>query len=567
MGFSSVNTMWVLTGAVLVFFMQAGFSMMETGFVRAKNAGNIIMKNLMGFCIAAIIIWVAGFGIIFGSANGFAGGLDLFTSGSYADILPTGVPLFAFMAFQLVLCGTVTAIISGAMAERAKFSAFCIFAIVISLIIYPVTAHWIWGGGWLSDMGFHDFAGSAAVHMVSGTAALISAIILGPRIGKYSKQGKSKAIPGHSLTLGALGVFILWFGWFGLNIGSTFAMDSENATFTAGSIFLNTALAGAFSTVSAMLFTWSRYKKPDVSMSLNGCLAGLVAITAGCDVITPMGAAVIGIVAGVLVVLFIEFIDKACRIDDPVGVVSVHGACGLLGTIAVGLFSKNEGLFLNGRWELLGTQIIGVFVILIWVVLTSMAVLIIIKHTVGLRVTAKEEAVGLDATEHGLVSAYADFTFTSAAGMTPDDAETFVLGSEKIETAVPVTMQMSPASKASKITKVEIIMRQSKFEILKTAMNEMGVTGMTVTQVLGCGIQKGKPEYYRGVELDMQLLPKIQVEMVLAKVPVMDVIETARKVLYTGHIGDGKIFVYDVENVVKVRTGETGYDALQGMDD
>lgn len=567
MEFSSVNTMWVLTGAVLVFFMQAGFSMLESGFVRAKNAGNIIMKNLMGFCISAIMLWVAGFGIIFGSANGFAGGFDLFTTGIYSDILPKGVPLFAFMAFQLALCGIVTAIISGAMAERAKFSAFCIFGIVISTVIYPVTTHWIWGGGWLSDMGFHDFAGSASIHMISGAAALVGAIILGPRIGKYSKQGKSRAIPGHSLTLGALGIFILWFGWFGLNIGSTFTMDSDNGLVTAGTVFLNTALAGAFSTVAAMLFTRIRYKKPDVSMSLNGCLAGLVAITAGCDVITPGGAAVIGAVAGVVVVLFIEFIDKICRVDDPVGVISVHGVCGLLGTLAVGLFSKDEGLFYKGSGELLGTQIIGVVAILIWVVVTSMITFIIIKHTVGLRVTAKEEAEGLDATEHGLVSAYADFTLTSTAGMAPDDGEIVVLGSEKMENAVPVTMQMSPASKASKITKVEIIMRQSKFEALKSAMNEMGVTGMTVTQVLGCGIQKGKPEYYRGVEVDMHLLPKIQVEMVLAKVPVMDVIETARKVLYTGHIGDGKIFVYDVENVVKVRTGETGYDALQGMDD
>ena len=565
MEFSSVSVIWVLIASALVFFMQAGFAMVETGFTRAKNAGNIIMKNLMDFCIGTPIFWFVGFGIMFGSASSVFGGIDFFSLADYSGILPSGVPLYAFMIFQTVFCATAATIVSGAMAERTKFLSYCLYSLIISLVVYPVSGHWIWGGGWLAQLGFHDFAGSTAVHMVGGVAALVGAIIIGPRIGKYSKTGESKAIPGHSLTLGALGVFILWFCWFGFNGGSTVSMDSDGAILTASKIFVTTNLAAACATVAAMLFTWFKYKKPDVSMSLNGSLAGLVAITAGCDVVDPFGAAIIGLIAGVLVVVVIEFIDKVCKIDDPVGAVGVHGACGLFGTLAVGLFATDGGLFYGGGFHMLGIQAIGVVSVLAWVAVTMTIVFMIIKHTVGLRASAREEIEGLDATEHGLVSAYADFTIVSPADIAYGDYEVESIGTDTVEQSVPVTMQQS--AKTSKITKVEILMKQSKFEILKIAMNNIGVTGMTVTQVLGCGMQKGAPEYYRGVQVDMQLLPKIQVEMVVAKVPVMEVIETARKVLYTGHIGDGKIFVYDVENVVKVRTGETGYDALQGAEE
>ena len=567
MEFSSVNTIWVLLAAALVFFMQAGFAMVETGFTRAKNAGNIIMKNLMDFSIGTSVFWLLGFGIMFGSSNQLFGGFDLFSNADYSAILPGGVPFFAFIIFQTVFCATAATIVSGAMAERTKFISYCFYSLIISLVIYPVSGHWIWGGGWLAQLGFHDFAGSTAVHMVGGAAALVGAIILGPRIGKYTKKGESKAIPGHSLTLGALGVFILWFCWFGFNGGSTVAMDSDASVLAASKIFVTTNLAAACATIAAMLFTWIKYKKPDVSMSLNGSLAGLVAITAGCDVVDPFGAAIIGLISGILVVVVIEFVDKVCKIDDPVGAVGVHGACGLFGTLAVGLFATDGGLFYGGGFKMLGVQAIGVAAVLAWVIITMTIVFLLIKHTIGLRASAKEEIEGLDAHEHGLVSAYADFTIASPLDMTIEDTEIVTLGGENMEKSVPVTMQLSKSSNESKITKVEILMKQSKFETLKMAMNEIGVTGMTVTQVLGCGMQKGAPEYYRGVEIDMQLLPKIQVEMVVAKVPVMEVIETARRVLYTGHIGDGKIFVYDVENVIKVRTGETGYDALQGKDE
>ncbi len=565
--FSSVNTIWVLVAAALVFFMQAGFAMVETGFTRAKNAGNIIMKNLMDFCIGTPIFWLIGFGIMFGSGNGFIGGIDFFTKGDYSGILPSGVPFAAFLIFQTVFCATAATIVSGAMAERTKFISYCIYSGVISLIIYPISGHWIWGGGWLSELGFHDFAGSTAVHMVGGVAAFVGAKILGPRIGKYGKNGKSRAIPGHSLTLGALGVFILWFCWFGFNGGSTVSMEGDSIGL-AGNIFVTTNLSAAVATCTTMIFTWIRYKKPDISMTLNGSLAGLVAITAGCDVVSPAGSAIIGIIAGIVVVLAIEFVDKRLKVDDPVGAVGVHGFCGALGTILTGLFAVDGGLFYGGGFELLGIQLLGVASVIAWVALTMTIVFTIIKKTVGLRVTVKEEVEGLDSTEHGLTSAYADFiSYDKSGSFSTDAAE--VTGKASVDEAVPVQIKSSNNYTASdvKLTKIEILTRQAKFEALKAAMNEIGVTGMTVTQVLGCGIQKGATEYYRGVPVDIQLLPKIQVEIVVAKVPVIDVINTAKKVLYTGHIGDGKIFVYNVENAVKVRTGEEGYDALQGADE
>ena len=572
MEFSAVNTIWVLVGAALVFFMQAGFAMVETGFTRAKNAGNIIMKNLMDFCIGTPVFWLVGFGLMFGAGNGFIGKIGgIATEAHYGSgMLPDGVPFWAFLIFQTVFCATSATIVSGAMAERTKFLSYCVYSLMISLVVYPVSGHWIWGGGFISQMGFHDFAGSCAVHMVGGVAALIGAIILGPRIGKYTKDGKSKAIPGHNLTVGALGVFILWFCWFGFNGASTVSMEGD-AIVSAGKIFVTTNLAAAVATVTVMIITWVRYKKPDVSMSLNGSLAGLVAITAGCDTVSPTSAAIIGIASGFIVVFGIEFIDKVLKIDDPVGAVGVHGLNGAFGTLAVGLFSDGsgtdwKGLLTGGGFHGFGVQFTGMIITIAWVVVTMTIIFQVIKHTIGLRVSAEEEIAGLDSKEHGLASAYSGFEFAANDLTIASDDEIEVFGSEKMENAVPAVVKTSP-EKENKITKVEILAKQSKFEKLKKAMNDIGVTGMTVTQVLGCGTQKGAPEYYRGVEVDMQLLPKIQVEMVVSKVPVADVIDAARKALYTGHIGDGKIFVYDVEDVVKVRTGETGYDALQGADD
>ena len=579
MEFSPVNTAWVLIAAALVFFMQAGFAILESGLTRAKNAGNIIMKNLMDFCIGTPIYWFVGFGIMFGTGS-LVGGIDLFTRGDYSAVTPDGVPFYAFFIFQTVFCATAATIVSGAMAERTDFRAYCIYSAIISLIVYPVSGHWIWGGGWLADMGFHDFAGSCAVHMVGGCAALVGAIVLGPRIGKYDKNGKPRAIPGHNLTMAALGVFILWFCWFGFNGGSTVAMEGTTVAAggvgeitmgaLAGSVFSTTNLCAAVATIVAMMFTWIKYKKPDVSMSLNGTLAGLVMVTASTDCIDMYGAAIEGIIAGIAVVVGIEFIDKVLKVDDPVGAVGVHGVNGLLGTFCVGLFSTGQngvgkGLFYGGGFTQLGIQALGIICVLAWVGVMMTITFTILKHTVGLRVEPEIEIAGLDQAEHGLASAYAGFEISTSELTSDSDYD--VIGSEKMEDSVPAVVKSLDIPDGKKITKVEILMKQERFEKLKKAMNEIGVTGMTVTQVLGCGTQKGAPEYYRGVPVEMQLLPKIQVEMVISKVPTMDVINAARQALYTGHIGDGKIFVYDVEDVVKVRTGESGYDALQGADD
>lgn len=578
MEFSAVNTIWVLVGAALVFFMQAGFAMVETGFTRAKNAGNIIMKNLMDFCIGTPIYWLLGFGVMFGGSSLVFGTFDPMIRGDYSSVLPNGVPLWAFVIFQTVFCATAATIVSGAMAERTKFISYCIYSAVISAVVYPISGHWIWGGGWLANLGFHDFAGSTAVHMVGGIAAFVGALILGPRIGKYDKNGKPRAILGHSLTLGALGVFILWFCWFGFNGASTVAMDSDGAIETAGRIFMNTNLAAATSTVVVMIITWIRYKKPDISMTLNGSLAGLVAITAGCDTVTPVGAFCIGIIAAFVVVFGIEFIDKVLKVDDPVGAVGVHGLCGATGTILTGLFAhseianfgENAGLLYGGGFAFLGTQLLGVVSVIAWVAIVMTIVFQVIKHTIGLRASREEEVRGLDVTEHGIASSYADFMPMPPTILTSGQPAPAQISS--VEESVPVAHYPKSAASGAhadvKLTKVEMLFNQSKFEDMKTAMNEIGVMGMTVTQVLGCGTQKGHTEYYRGVEVaDVNLLPKVKLEMIISKVPVEKVIETAKKVLYTGHIGDGKIFVYDVENVVKVRTGEEGFDALQGEDD
>lgn len=569
--YSSVNTIWVLFGTALVFFMQAGFSLCEAGFIRAKNTGNILMKNLMDFCIGTPAFWLVGFRLMFGKGSGIIGSFDPLIRGEYSQALPSGVPLWAFAIFQTVFCATSATIVSGAMAERTKFSAYCIYSAAISLLIYPVSGHWIWGGGWLSQMGFHDFAGSTAVHMVGGICAMIGAKILGPRIGKYDKNGKPQAILGHNLTFAALGVFILWFCWFGFNGASTVGMDSDALIETAGRVFFNTNLAAAVACCAALIFTWIRYKKPDVSMTYNAALAGLVGITAGCDAVDAVGAAVIGVVCGILIVLAIEFFDKIAKIDDPVGAVSVHCVCGAAGTVLTGLFATGEtteaGLFYGGGAHFLGIQVLGVLAVAAYVAVVITIVFLAIKHTIGLRVKPEEELAGLDVSEHGLFTAYAGFSMLPDTIAEDVDTNTvFAMGDVPEAEAVPVKTVPAFEEGTPKFTKVEIVCKESKLEALKAAMMNLGITGMTVSHVLGCGVQKGKPEYYRGVQIEANLLPKIQVEIVVSKVPVRSVIETAKKVLYTGHIGDGKIFVYDVENVVKIRTGEERFDALQDVE-
>ncbi len=563
---------WFLIGAALVFFMQAGFAMVETGFTRAKNAGNIIMKNLMDFCIGTVVFVALGFSLMMAEdyALGFIGVPNLKILTDFGSFLENGnAPSFVF---NLVFCATAATIVSGSMAERTKFASYCIYSAVISLFVYPIEAGWVWNSqGWLVQLGFHDFAGSAAIHSVGGITALIGAIMVGPRLGKYAKDKSGKvtkvnAIPGHSITLGALGCFILWFGWYGFNGAA--AWDSKSLA----SIFVTTTIAPAVATVTTMIFTWIKNGKPDVSMCINGSLAGLVGITAGCDALDALGSAIVGIVSGVLVVVIVELLDLKCHIDDPVGAVGVHFANGVWGTIAVGLLANPkapaglEGLFYTGKFRLLGIQALGIFCILAWTALMMTLTFAIIKKTVGLRVSQEEEIKGLDKTEHGLPSAYADFLPAVESIDYGYENATAVPGDVPVAEAIPVKKVPAFDETTPKFTKVEIICKESRFEALKTAMIDIGIAGMTVSHVLGCGWQKGTPEYYRGVQVEASLLPKVQVDIVVSKIPVRTVIETAKKVLYTGNIGDGKIFVYDVENVVKVRTGEEGYDALQDVE-
>lgn len=570
MTYVSVDVMWTLLGAAMVFFMQAGFSLCEAGLTRAKNTGNILMKNLMDFCIGTPAFWLVGFGMMFGGSGAVIGGFDPFILGDY-DF--GSIPKWCYVIFQTVFCATAATIVSGSMAERTKFSSYCVYSALISLVVYPVSGHWIWGGGWLAQRGFHDFAGSCAVHMVGGIAACIGASTLGPRIGKYGRDGKPKAIPGHNLTAVALGVFILWFCWFGFNGCSTVCMSSDEAMLSASLIFMNTNLAAAAATCTVLIVTWIIYKKPDVSMCLNGALAGLVAITAGCDVVDPFGAFFIGLAAGGLVVASVEFFDKVAKIDDPVGAISVHGACGMFGTLAVGLFATDGGLFYGGGVRLLGIQITGVLSTAVWVAVTMTIIFQAIKHTIGLRVEQEIEIDGLDIHEHGLASAYSGFAINDVMGAL-DVNENTDLGEDdpqmatqaQMNAAVPVVRTDEGIQTGQGMYKVAIIAKLSRFEKLKRALNELGVTGMTVTQVMGCGIQRGAGEYYRGVEMDATLLPKIKIEVVVNKIPVDQVIETAKKVLYSGKIGDGKIFVFHVARVVKVRTGEENGKALQDVE-
>ena len=573
---------WFLMGAALVFWMQAGFAMCEAGFTRAKNTGNILMKNLMDFCIGTIVFILIGFGLLLGEdMMGIIGkpGLDIFTDYANFD--------FSNFVFNLVFCATTATIVSGSMAERTKFISYCVYSAVISAVIYPIEAHWTWGGGWLAQMGFHDFAGSNCIHMVGGICAFIGAWMLGPRIGKFVKNKEGKitkvnAFPGHNLPLACLGVFILWLGWYGFNGAACTSVEQ------LGSVFLTTTVAPAIATVVCMILTWVKYGKPDVSMCLNASLAGLVAITAPCDVTDCFGAIIIGAVAGVLVVFAVWFCDNVVHVDDPVGAVAVHMFNGIWGTIAVGLFattsapqSEINGLFYGGGFEQLGKQLIGCAATIIWTAITIFIAFSIIKAIFGLRVSEEEEITGLDATEHGLASAYAGFSFMDISNtMTMEVNENTSLGISEYDNAsdamksaavkvvkqeeeLPLEAEREPATG---IHKVVIVTKLTRYDAIKKAMNEIGVTGMTVTQVMGCGIQKGAGEKYRGVEVDATLLPQVKLEIVVSKIPVDTVIETAKKTLYTGHIGDGKIFVYNVGRVVKVRTGEEGYDALQDVE-
>ena len=572
---TEVFGIWFLIGASFVFFMQAGFAMVETGFTRAKNAGNIIMKNLMDFCIGTCVFIPLGYGLLLGedTLGGFAGipTLGIFTD--YANFNWSG------FVFNLVFCATAATIVSGAMAERTKFLAYCVYSAVISAVVYPIEAHWIWGGGWLAQMGFHDFAGSTAIHMVGGLTALIGAAMEGPRIGKFTrgKDGKVEkvhAFPGHNIVIGSLGVFILWFGWYGFN-GAAATTGPQLA-----SIFSATTIAPAIATVVCMIFTWIKYGKPDVSMCLNASLAGLVAVTAPCDVVDATGSIIIGAVAGLLVVFGVWFCDNVIHVDDPVGAIAVHFFNGIFGTIAVGLFASpaapgNDtyvGLFYGGGFELLGKQLIGMVTVLGWTAVTMFIAFKVIDKTIGLRVSEEEEIVGLDSKEHGLASAYAGFSIMDVTGGVMEVNENTDLGEGEYDKAsevlkdAAVKVSAMPVESDTGIYKVSIIARLSRYDKLRKALNELGVTGMTATQVMGCGVQKGAGEKYRGVEMDATLLPKIKVEVIVSKIPVADVIEEAKKALYTGHIGDGKIFVYNVQQVVKVRTGEEGFLALQDVE-
>ncbi|MBQ6052354.1 MAG: ammonium transporter [Clostridia bacterium] len=567
---------WFLIGAALVFWMQAGFAMVETGFTRAKNAGNIIMKNLMDFCIGTVVFSLLGYTLMMGE-DAFFGligkpNLDLFTH--FKDFIASpedGFTDASYFVFNLVFCATTATIVSGAMAERTKFSAYCVYSGVISLFIYPVEAHWIWGGGWLAKLGFHDYAGSCAIHMVGGIAALIGAAVLGPRIGKYVKNSQGKvtkvnAIPGHSIPLGALGVFILWLGWYGFN-GAAATSVSE-----LSSIFLTTTIAPSVATCTTMIYTWIKNGKPDVSMCLNASLAGLVAVTAGCDAFDAVGAGIVGIVSGVLVVAVVELLDLKLHIDDPVGAVGVHCANGVWGTVAVGLLANPDapaglrGLFYTGDFTQLGLQLLGFVSVAAWATVTMLLFFLILKKAKFLRADPADELPGLDISEHGLPSAYADFmpAVEKFAEFGTGDTVVAVTGTAPVAEAIPVKRE--PSFDGHKFTKVEIVFKEERLFALKEAMNKLGITGMTVSHVMGYGMQKGHTEFYRGVAVETDLRPKVQVDIVVSAIPVRDVIETAKKVLYTGHIGDGKIFVYDVENVVKVRTGEEGYDALQDVE-
>ena len=570
-----MDTLWVFLAAILVFFMNLGFAAVESGFARSKNTVNILSKNFIVFAVSSLGFLLLGWGLMFGGNNPFVGTENLWILGksdlsAYDATLTENVPFWGKFFFQLVFCGTAATIVSGAVAERVKYVSFIVFSFVLTLVIYPIVGHWVWGGGWLADLGFMDFAGDTVVHSVGGWAALAGAIVLGPRIGKYGKDGKPRAIPGHNMSLAVIGLFVLWLGWFGFNPGST--MSFQNPSDVAH-ILMTTNTSAVAAVLTSTITSWIFIGKPDLGMTINGCLAGLVAITGGCAYISIEMSLLIGAIAGIFVVFAVMFFDRV-GIDDPVGATSVHLGCGILGTIFVGLFAKEgvttlstaNGLFYGGGFRLLGIEMLGIIAVGAFVFVSSIIVWLVLKKTIGIRVSAEEEIAGLDIGEHGN-HAYPDFV-TAIENLDYEFKATEVAehDSHTVEENVTAAKVTSADKNAQKFTKVEIVCKESRFEALKKAMMDIGITGMTVSHVLGCGQQKGKQEYYRGIEVEATLLPKIQVDIVVSKVPVRTVIETAKKVLYTGHIGDGKIFVYDVENVVKVRTGEEGYDALQDVE-
>ncbi len=546
--YSAIDTVWVLLGAVLVFSMQAGFAMLETGFARAKNAANVAMKNVTDFILGSIAFWIIGFGLMYSGDGSLIGGLNFFAKGHYIDNIPDQV----FVLYQLVFCSTATTIASGALSGRMKFSAYCIYSVVMSAFIYPISGHWAWGGGFLQQAGFHDFAGGAVVHMTGGMVALAGALVLGPRFGKYNRNKSSNAIQGHSMVLSTLGVFILWIGWFGFNGSSAMSITGDDNILLVGKIFLNTCIAGSAAGATMLILSWIRYHKADISMTLNGILAGLVAITSGCDVVTPFGALAIGFIASLVLMIGIEVIDIVFHIDDPVGASSVHGICGAVGVLLTGLFSRDGGLFYGGGISLLKAQFEGVVTICAWAFVTMSILMIVLKYTMGIRVTKEAEVIGIDRSEHGYIGSNPALNMDSSSD---DNLEHIHKIAEEIEESNYKTDY--------KVRNVVIITRENKLNDLKNALNEIGISGITVSEVLGCGVQKGHmSDYYRGVETEVELLPKVRVEVVISEIPLESVIDAAKKVLKTGKVGDGKIFVYDVNKVVRIRTEEEDTAAL-----
>lgn len=550
----SADTIWIAICTVLVFFMQTGFAMLETGFTRKKNSCNVIMKNIMDFAVGSIFYWILGFGIMFGATTGVVGVIDLFSNGDYSAASQT-IPQPVFMAWQLVFCATSATIVSGAMAERTAFKSYLIYSAVMSAVVYPISGCWIWNAnGWLAQLGFHDFAGGTAVHLLGGSAAFAGAAVLGARIGKYDKKKKSRAILGQNIPMAALGAFILWVSWFGFNGGSVVTSESGFDLASIGSVFMNTILSSSACAVSAMIITWVRYGKSDITMTLNGIVAGLVAVTAGADQLPHYAALLVGVGAAFVMIYGIEFIDHICKVDDPVGAISVHGLCGAFGTIMTGVFSVEKGVIYTGRFNFLGVQLIGVLSVAAYGLAAMTLLFVILKHTVGIRVSEKAEIMGLDRSEHGWQSNVTDDLISD---LSDGNAKSVT----QIDLSKPIDRSAYKAD--GKIRKVVILMNSSKFESLKDALDEIDITGMTVTNVNGCGIQKGSTDYYRGSEAKSHLLPKIKVEIVISTVPLGLLVDTVKRVLYSGNIGDGKIFVYEVENVIKIRTDEEGKMALE----
>ena len=576
MEFSLIDTLWVFLAAILVFFMNLGFASVEAGFARSKNTVNILSKNFIVFAVSSLGFLLLGWGLMFGGDNPFIGTEHLFILGSqdlsfYDNTLTSSVPFWGKFFFQLVFCGTAATIVSGSVAERVKYITFILFSFVLTLVIYPIVGHWVWGGGWLADLGFRDFAGDAVVHSLGGWSALAGAMLLGPRIGKYGKDGKPRAIPGHSMSLAVIGLFVLWLGWFGFNPGSTMSFQNPSDVMH---ILMTTNTAAIAAVVTSTATSWLLLKKPDLGMTVNGCLAGLVGITGSCAYVSVESSLLIGALSGILVVFAVQFFDRV-HIDDPVGATAVHLCCGVFGTICVGLFSQAgvtslstvDGLFFGGGFGPLGVQLLGVVVIGAFSFLSSGLVWLVLKKTIGIRVSPEEEIQGLDIGEHGNV-AYPDFALaaeTVEGGFSPAPISAAPASQAvPVEKAVPVEHLETPGAK---ITKVTILTNPNKFSALQEALDGLGITGITVTNVFGYGVQHGHTVFFRGNPVESRLLPKVKIDIVVCKVPVETLLATVQKTLYTGNIGDGKVFLFDVEDVLKIRTGERGYDALQDEPD